>query len=64
MMQYDNMKTDFDECAIGPCGNNATCRDLINGYQCLCLPGYTGDHCLKGYIDTIFIIIIQYVMIL
>jgi len=31
-----------DECDSNPCFNNATCLDGINGYTCLCLPGYSG----------------------
>ena len=25
--------------------NNATCRDGVNNYDCLCLPGFTGNFC-------------------
>jgi hypothetical protein len=31
-----------NECDSNPCYNNATCLDDINGYTCLCLPGYIG----------------------
>lgn len=35
----------FDECSSGPCLNNATCNDEVNGYKCGCLPGFVGVHC-------------------
>lgn len=37
-----------DDCA-GPdvkCSNGGTCLDLIGGYACACLPGYTGQYIL------------------
>ncbi len=34
-----------DECAEGlsGCDLNAECTDLEMGFECMCLPGYTGD---------------------
>jgi len=39
---------DVYECASNPCENNGTCFDLVNGYYCMCVPGYTDAQCLKG----------------
>ena len=36
-------KRDQDDCAASPCGDNATCRNLLGGYDCACKPGCTGD---------------------
>ena len=32
----------IDECASSPCESGSECYDLIDGYYCKCLPGYTG----------------------
>ena len=39
---------DIDECASNPCLNGANCMDQIDGYICICLPGYVGTHCGIG----------------
>lgn len=39
---------EIDECESMPCQNNATCTDLLNGYNCTCSPGYTGIECATG----------------
>lgn len=44
---YD-YETDKNECSSGPCQNNGTCLDLINRFQCRCVPGYTGTQCEIG----------------
>ena len=37
--------TDIDECASYPCDNGGNCTDLADGYECSCLPGFTGSDC-------------------
>ena len=32
------------ECASNPCQNGATCVDLVNGYTCNCVAGFTGTY--------------------
>ena len=34
----------IDECALNPCVNG-TCHDKVNGFECECLPGFTGVKC-------------------
>jgi hypothetical protein len=40
-------------CSLNPCQNNGICStNLVTGsYNCLCLPGYTGQNCVirKSY---------------
>ena len=40
--------TDIDECASSPCNNSGTCRDEVNGFNCSCVPGFTGVTCEHG----------------
>lgn len=35
---------EYNECLSAPCLNAATCRDLVNGYECVCLAEYKGSH--------------------
>ena len=35
---------EYNECLSAPCLNAATCRDLVNGYECVCLAEYKGEH--------------------
>jgi hypothetical protein len=38
--------TDFDECASGPCANNATCLDGgLDALECICEDGWNGTFC-------------------
>ena len=37
-----------DECLSSPCQNEASCVDLLNGFQCACASGYTGVVCQTG----------------
>ncbi|RMC02154.1 hypothetical protein DUI87_21321 [Hirundo rustica rustica] len=36
---------EYNECLSAPCQNGATCRDLINSYECVCLAEYEGEEC-------------------
>lgn len=40
--------SDKDECASNPCSYGGTCIDLENGFECLCLPQWTGKTCQIG----------------
>ena len=33
---------EYNECLSAPCLNATTCRDLVNGYECVCLAEYKG----------------------
>ena len=46
--------TEINECDVGPCKNNANCTDLLNDFNCSCLPGYTGKTCDIGEFPNIF----------
>lgn len=35
---------EYNECLSAPCQNFATCRDLINAYECICPPQYEGTN--------------------
>lgn len=37
---------EYNECLSAPCQNYATCRDLINAYECVCTPQFQGKHVL------------------
>lgn len=39
---------DIDECFPGPCQNNGSCTDLVNAYNCSCVPGFNGTNCENG----------------
>ena len=34
-----------NECESDPCQHDGTCRDLVNGFTCDCLPEYNGTLC-------------------
>lgn len=36
---------DANECDSKPCVNANSCRNLIGGYFCECVPGWTGQNC-------------------
>jgi len=40
--------SDIDECDSNPCKNGATCTDHIDGFNCSCVAGYTGNMCETG----------------
>jgi len=35
----------IDDCIGNLCQSGSTCVDLVQGYRCACLPGYSGQHC-------------------
>ena len=37
------MCLEINECASNPCAANANCTDKVNGHDCACNEGYTGD---------------------
>lgn len=39
---------DIDDCDPYPCVNGNICVDLVNDYNCICLPGYIGKNCSVG----------------
>lgn len=41
---------DINECACDPCENDGTCNDIINGYYCTCVNGFTGLSCETGIV--------------
>lgn len=42
---FDLFVSDANECDDNPCINANSCRNLIGGYFCECLPGWTGQNC-------------------
>ena len=43
-----HFSTDIDECMSAPCFNGGSCGDAVNGFECACVPGYSGSLCETG----------------
>ncbi|XP_063961497.1 sortilin-related receptor-like [Lytechinus pictus] len=43
--ESDEFYCDTDDCADDPCDNGGTCNDMVNDYNCSCLPGFIGIKC-------------------
>ena len=54
---------DIDECISNPCSNGGTCTDHVNGYDCSCIPGYTGRDCLISKSYYLFILRAFYLLV-
>lgn len=46
---------DLDECQSSPCLNRGHCINLVNEYNCVCQPGYSGASCELGMFTYIFL---------
>lgn len=46
---------EYNECLAAPCQNYATCRDLINAYECVCTPQFEGMCELVGHLHVIML---------
>ncbi|GAB1598157.1 protein crumbs-like [Argonauta hians] len=44
-LKCNNSKIDFNDCYTYPCKNGGKCKDLIQNYTCICLPGFAGRNC-------------------
>ncbi len=43
-----NDYVEINECESSPCSFGASCIDEVNGYHCICAPGYNYTHCENG----------------
>ena len=39
------LPVDIDDCEVKPCKNGGECTDVVNGFSCVCVAGYTGKTC-------------------
>ncbi|XP_067110006.1 protein crumbs homolog 1-like [Osmerus mordax] len=45
---------DVDECTSSPCQNGGFCRNLNNGFHCMCEISFSGEHCQIDVSDFYF----------
>ncbi|XP_013406107.1 fibropellin-3-like isoform X2 [Lingula anatina] len=45
LVSANNGSNDINECMNNPCARGATCRNNHGGFDCDCLPGFTGKLC-------------------
>ena len=45
---HDSLTQGYIRCSDTPCKNNATCSNVINGYECHCPSGFTDFNCSTG----------------
>ena len=43
--------SDINECVNVTCGTNQKCVDIVNGYLCQCVQGFTGENCTVGKLE-------------
>ena len=42
-----------DYCSQGSCGDNGVCGNVVNSFQCMCAPGFTGMLCQTNIDDCV-----------
>lgn len=40
-----NCEININECDLQLCENRATCRDHVNGFECICTENFVGEYC-------------------
>ena len=45
---------EYNECLSAPCQNYATCKDLINAYECVCTPQFEGK-CVRVFMTLVML---------
>ena len=49
--KYCESKTEFCSLVENPCNSQGTCVERAGGYECQCLPGFTGKNCSRNMDD-------------
>lgn len=45
---FSCQSSDINECSSTPCLNKGVCQDQLNGFECRCQSGFTGNRCETG----------------